>query len=381
MRSTSTRVFRVVFNGASSLRLMGRPGDPPSTWRLPFASPPVRLVTVRDVIVVDDDLPRHVGLQYVVEIESATIDEAAREAKSWAETSAVLLAVTGRAPVERLSVFVAYDITPRIQERDFRQWVWDPPLPVGKVAANSGVFGEVRERIDALANRKPVPNLLWRTILSMSWFRQALEETDPIFRFHKLWIALEALNPLLDEQYSIPTDGRRGLQGLRRLAEEVGYGSDWVSATLKLRRDLFHGLRLSADNLRTRAKATLGQAEGLAVAGWQLLLGLEQPFADESVVPHPLQLEIRAVLHHSDETTWSASSHPYLDVHLRPEKVETGEPGQVGFSLPMTCTVRNVDALRITAHGMWGPTGYRALNLEDPVDSQPHPGASEDEQN
>ena len=42
----------------------------------------------------------------------------------------------------------------------------------------------------------------------MSWFRQALEETDPLFRFHKLWIGVEALNPLLDEHYEIPTDQR-----------------------------------------------------------------------------------------------------------------------------------------------------------------------------
>jgi hypothetical protein len=213
----------------------------------------------------------------------------------------------------------------------------------------------------------------------MSWFRQALEETDPIFRFHKLWIALEALNPLLDEQYSVPPDNRRGFQGLRRLADEAGYGSDWLATTLKLRRDLYHGLRISPSDLRARAHVTLAQAEELTVAGWRLLLGLEQAFPDESVVPHPLHVEMRAILHHRDETAWNALEHPYLEVCFRPEKGDTGDRGDVGFKLPMTCTVRNVDGLQITAYGMWGPTGYRALSPEDAlrVSGNPAPGGGQ----
>jgi hypothetical protein len=137
----SARVFRIVLTGDSSLRLMEKAGDSPSTWRLPFASGPVRLVAVRDVVTVEHELPRHLGFQYVVELESSGIDEAAQEAKSWAETAAFMLAAVSRAPVGRLTLHVAYEITPDIEERDFRQWFWDPPIPTSKPIANSAAFG------------------------------------------------------------------------------------------------------------------------------------------------------------------------------------------------------------------------------------------------
>lgn len=221
------------------------------------------MVTVRDLVEIEQGLPRHLGFEYSVELEAPDIEQAAAAGNRWAETVAFMLSSTTRAPVGRLYLQLAYEITPGVPERDFRQWFRDPPIPVSKPSVNRAAFGELRERIDELAGYEGNQKLVWRTVLSLSWFRQGLEETDPIFRFHKLMVAAEALNPLLDERYGIPENDRRGFQGLRRLADEVGLGAAWVSNALNVRRKLFHGLRVTAEELRSDAQAVLSDLEGL----------------------------------------------------------------------------------------------------------------------
>lgn len=378
---TAPRLFRVVFTGESSLRIMEKGGDSPATWRLPFDSGPVPLVAVSDLVVVEHGLPRHVGLKYVVEIEAETIDEAADAAKSWAETQAFMLASTRRAPIGPVWLELAYEITPGLEERRFRQWWWDPPIPIGKPVANAATFGELRDRLDELGNESPPSKLLWRVVLSMSWFRQALDDTDPMFRFLKLWIAAEALNPLLDEHYNIPSDERSGFQGLRRLADELGPGSELVTEVLGIRRALFHGLRITPDELRQRADGVVKDLEELCIAGWRLLVPLQEPFPAESVVPHRLQMQIDAVLVHRDESSWDVHTHPFLEMELVAEKVETDDPREVTFKLPTKGTVRNADGMRLLGQGLWGPTGYSPLKFEeDPgIDAAKNPDEPADE--
>jgi hypothetical protein len=73
-------------------------------------------------------------------------------------------------------------------------------------------------------------------MLSLSWHRLGMSETDPLTRFLILWLASEALGPLLREHYHV--EGQ-GFQGLRALAEKLGEGgSAFITAVLGLRRDL-----------------------------------------------------------------------------------------------------------------------------------------------
>ena len=267
---------------------------------------------------------------------------------------------------------LAYEITPDIEERDFRQWYWDPPVPIAKPSVDQRIFGELRGRIDALANNRAAERVLWRSIVSLSWFRQALEETDAIFRFHKLWVAVEALNPLLDEHYNIPTDERAGFQGLRKLAEQAGLGSTCVSESLNLRRELYHAIRATPDDLRRRADSLMADVEALCVAGWKLLLRLRESFPEESVVPHPLNIRVDGVLVHRDESVWNAGSHPFLEATFNFEKVPARDPRDVTFKMSATYSVRNTDGFRAMSQGMWGPTGYQPLTFEGETQVDPN---------
>ena len=100
----SRRLFRVVFTGESSMRLMEKGGDPPATWRLPFDSGPVPMITVSDLVIVEHGLPRHVRLKYVVDIEAETIDAAAAESQDAAAAAVARLLGVGTQAAEAILV-------------------------------------------------------------------------------------------------------------------------------------------------------------------------------------------------------------------------------------------------------------------------------------
>jgi hypothetical protein len=360
-----TRLFRIVFTSATSLRLMDKAADDPSTWGFPFDSVPVRLVTVRDIVALEQGLPRHLGLEFAVEMEGDGLDQAASAARTWAESVAFTLAAARRAPVGRLAYLVAYEITPGIDEREFRQWFWDPPIPVSKPVADPGVLGPLRDQMEAAAEDSEAAERLPRAVISLGWFRQALDETDPLFRFHKLWVAVEALNAPLDDLFEIPKNGRSGFQGVRRLCEESGFGSRLVSEALNLRRHLYHAMGASStDELRRTAEALMPRLESVCIAAWKRLLHIGADFPATSVWPYPLHFRVDGVAHHKDESKWGPGAHPHLEANFNFERVATDDPGEVTFQLSTRYTVRNMDGFGALAHGLWGPTGYSALRSD-----------------
>jgi hypothetical protein len=56
---------------------------------------------------------------------------------------------------------------------------------------------------------------------------------------------------------------QKAFRGLRRLADETGLGADWVSNALNLRCKMFHGLRVTAEELRKQAESIVPELEDL----------------------------------------------------------------------------------------------------------------------
>jgi hypothetical protein len=357
------RLFRVVLFSESMVRLMERAGDAPSSWRLPHERSPVRLVVARD-IVTTESVPRHLGLEYVVEVAAPDIEEAAEQAHRFAETTAVTLSAAGRSPVGRVHVRLAYEITPGISQRDFRQWYWDIPLPEGKRPVSRRAFGALRTRIDELDTAE-TRRVVWRVLMSLSWYRQAAHEDDALFRFLKLWIAFEAVGPLLADHYRC--EESRGFQGLRALAEEsgigseeLGTGSEFITNVLRLRRELFHARRVTSDDLRATAETVLEPLEQALARAWEVLLGIDSgTLPDQSVIPYRLHLKVFAVLHQANVDTWSERVHPALVLKAFEAKpvVAEGDPRDVTFTIQSTHTVTGVEAAQLTRMEIRGPTG------------------------
>jgi hypothetical protein len=333
---------------------MEKPGDPPSTWRLPYEGGELGLVVVRD-LQAEGEIPAHQGLSIIVNVRAADLDHAVEIAHAQAETLLVLLATAARAPAGPARVQVAYETTSGVERREFRQWYWDVPVPMGKAAVPAGAFGQVRTQIDRLVPADQ--RLVWRSVLSMSWFRQALAESDEFGRFFKLWIALEALEPLLADHYNI--EESKGFQGLRALAEERGLGAEWISVALKVRRDLFHGRRVSREEMRDRIHPLLSDLEALLIAAWSSVLHLSAAgFPDESVTPHPLTLQLHGVFLQRDASRWSEETHPTIELKsLEFKRLDTGDPRDVQISVQHEHEVRNADGAQITRLELRGPAG------------------------
>ena len=207
--------------------------------------------------------------------------------------------------------------------------------------------------------------LLFRLVISISWFRLASEESDATFRFVKMWMAAEAIDPVLAEHYGI--NETSGFQGLRRLAADIQIGENVVSDALNLRRHMFHALRTTGDELRTMAQPLRAPLENLIVSSWRVLLDIQPgTLPDESVVPNPTHLKLFAELHHEDATTWGEDHHPYLELkELEFKRVDTGNPRELKFTTTHTHTVRNVEGARVTQTEIWGPGGPKQITTEE----------------
>jgi hypothetical protein len=226
-------VFRVVFHATSEFRLMEKPGDEAARWNFNIILPegPVH-ISVRDRVVLENDVPSHKGLEIQVDRPASDIDAAIESSIGDAETVLIMLAAAGRAPVRPVEPQVAYDITPGLTERDFVQWYHDVPIVVGKSRVTTAGFGPLYEALFTEREGVTDQRVMWRVLQSMSWHRRSLDETDPLTRFLILWLAFEGVGPVLAEHYAVDSSG---FGGLRALANEVlgdPTGSDLITKAL-----------------------------------------------------------------------------------------------------------------------------------------------------
>jgi hypothetical protein len=323
---------------------MERPGDESATWGFNFTAPDGTRedVSVRDVVRVHKDVPTHDGLEILVELTATSVNSAADRALQIAESVLILLAAAARAPVGSAQLMLTYDITPDVDERAFAQWFPDVPITFGKHPVPRAVFGRLWDDI----NRRQDQRFAWRLMLSMSWHRIALDEVDAVRRFLTLWIALEALAPLLADEFDVDP---RGFGGLRALADVSEAPEELITQALGLRRDLFHARRVTYQDLAARATVATPELEKLLVAGWTRLLAMDDvadQFRFASIVPWPTRLVLRATLLHKDQSVWGHGYHPHFDGVVDQRREDIGDPREVRIGLDPKLTLRNAGATR-----------------------------------
>jgi hypothetical protein len=127
------RQFRSVFASASALRLQRRPTDPAMTWNFPWDIDGEGVhVLVRDRIDATAGYARHVGLEIQIELSADDLDAALERAHRLASLHLTLLSVVGRGPIAAPQPVLIYETTPGTEDRGFRQWHQQLPLPTGK---------------------------------------------------------------------------------------------------------------------------------------------------------------------------------------------------------------------------------------------------------
>jgi hypothetical protein len=352
--------FKVVLKASSQLRLMEKAVGPAGSWLLNKNEPGEPQVRVLDDVLEENNIPWHRGMMFEVTLSADAIDQAVENARGEAEIAATLMAAAARAPVGPARPVLAVDVTPGLEDREFLQWIYGGPIIVGKTVVTPRAFGAFHDPLlgegGAVTNNR---RLLERVLLSLSWYRFALDETDALTRFLHLWLAVEALEPLLADHFERDS---QGFGGLRALAEEhadhPGEGSEGVSAVLGIRRALFHPQRRNIQTLKDSARDHIEFVETLLHHGWGAVLGvhdLDERLPAGSVTALDAYMLIRATVVHADETF--GGRLPYLVSEIEPYRVNEDDPDYLNWSYRGKLSIRNADLARVHRLEIRGPQG------------------------
>lgn len=221
------------------------------------------------------------------------------------------------------------------------------------------------------------PSLAQRIVLSMSWYRRAVRETERLFRFSNLWLSLEASNPRLADLFNIPAQERQGLSGVRRLLEDLTGNDKTFKAAVKARNDLLHVNRVLPDEARGRIEPLLGSLDDAVVAGWRKLLSIADEVAGPTLAvwPYPNRYIIRARLQ-PDAEGWSDERHPWFDQTLELKAREPTAPGKVTYDQSPTWTMYHATDCTefvLELRGAITPHPPRIESRREDGTSQPNP--------
>jgi hypothetical protein len=348
VRLLAMRQFRFVFLANSDVRLMERAADPAASFRFELGSEGTALV--RDVVEDHQGVPCHKLLNLQVTCERPDLDDATMaHARAVAETILLLLSAIARAPTGDVEFFVAYEITPGAVDRALLQWLPAPELPEPRTPAPHELLDEVWMKLHAAAEREP--SLTERIVLSMSWYRRALRETEVLFRFSNLWLALEALNPRLCDYFNIPSAQRGGLPGLRQLLDEVA-GTGAFAQAVQARNDLLHVNRVRPDTIRALVEPIIRELDDAVVEGWGRLLEVAKDTRaapSSSVWPYPNRYVLRATVR-PDTEGWSENRHPWFDQIIALKLRQPARPGSITYDQSPTWTPHNVATAQLLSY-------------------------------
>jgi hypothetical protein len=247
--------YRFVFVVSSAVRLHAKPAEPAMTWNFPWVIDGEQVhVLVRDRIDSSHGYPQHLGLELQVEVAGADFNDAFERAHKLASLHLTLVSAVGRGPTGSPRPAVAYEITPGVERRDFRQWHGPLPFPIGKTPVPDLPFGKFFEAYVAIKD----PSIAYPILMAMQLYAAGLREIEPLLRFMLFWPACEAIDvPLRRLLARTPRDRH---WGLKALAESQGESADLIDDAYELRNDLFH-VRGGVD-----ASALPGRAQALGTA-------------------------------------------------------------------------------------------------------------------
>lgn len=351
--------FRFVFGAMSNARLMKHAPDPPASWTFQWQG---ASVSVRDLVDTPDNVPRHLGLQILVEIDNDDLnDDLLVGARGLAETVACLLSTSARAPIDDVMFYVAYETTPNPEGRALLQWLDASEVPAPRTPVDVQLVSEIWNALLVAAKSQ---RLVQRTFLSMSLYRRAVRETEVLFRFDYLWRALEAINPRLCDVYEL-TD-REGLAGAKRHLREITGEDTTFSIAVGARNDLVHANRVLPDDVRARVKPLLADLDGAIIDGLRRVLGIsvELAFPASSTWPHPNRLVVRARIV-PDAAGWSWDRHPFIELKTKLSRREAEQATSIQFDLQAKYEFQNFQRLIRGSYEVRGADSPHPLRFEE----------------
>lgn len=247
------------------------------------------------------------GLLFRVFIRAENLKEAVNEAKSFADgIVSFITLVTGIGldiPLEEL----AYEITPTVEEREFIQFFHDPlHMTVSRRTLDHQLLTLL---IDMTMKLKPDDRE--RVGRAIQWYRIGSMTPNVFDKFNCFWIGLEALNPILQEKFSVGNDPIKcpkceyewvptpTVSGIRTFIQtNIPEGRELYRRFHNLRVDLVHS-RKGLGTLRKEVVDLVPRISEVLFRAICFLLGI----AEWDKIPYkgilekvPLRIELEAVL-------------------------------------------------------------------------------------
>jgi len=191
--------FVIVLTLKPAVRLPTKLG----TLTLNFAEPDgLKTVTITKIEETVKGTIIQTGLRFRVLLSSENIRKAIDSAKALVDgIVSVLTMMTGKGmdiPREE----IAFEISPNVEEREFLQVFYDPPLILP-----SRRQVDPQPIIDFIERQLRLPqSFSERLARAIRWYRLGAMVTDIFDQFNCFWIGLEAMNPLLQEKFLVKDD-------------------------------------------------------------------------------------------------------------------------------------------------------------------------------
>lgn len=145
------------------------------------------------------------GLKYKIFLNAKNTEDAIYLAKGLSDgITSFITMITGRG-MDIPNEEIVYELTPNIQEREYRQIFYDIPMKsMSRRELDPNILINFINKYNELD-----PSFAERIARAIRWYRLGTLNDDVFDQFNCFWIGLEALNPLLQQKLSIGDDPTR----------------------------------------------------------------------------------------------------------------------------------------------------------------------------
>lgn len=302
-------------------------------------------------------------LAVCVETDAETMEAAITNAENHAEITIQFLIISTSASTDHCRFDRAIDYDSGIKDRLFLQ---EYSVPFLNPSTRELSPEKLTKFIEAISNQENI--LLYENIecinRSMRWYRKGLLEDDLLDQHQYYWIALEILEPLLNQKYNVPKkkieykcNGCKlttsklvpSHDGIKNLVIELGYDELKADEIRQLRNKIVHGSK-SLDGLALKAEVLLPILERTVLLGLLKILNFseenEQDFLREPyLAPRYPMLTIETIFADMPKSLLSQDSIPIysytpVTTDMTTHKESKGT-GTLRFYFPHPCSVKS----------------------------------------
>jgi len=254
------------------------------------------------------------GLRFIVEVSASSLDSALGKAASLADGVASYTSISVRVGLPVVRQELVYEITPDIHDREFLQLFHELPADLPQKSANPELVVALMEKaIEENDERKRE-----RITRAVRWYRKGAVSSDVLDRFISYWTGFEALNPILQDVFSVNDQPQSSptISGIRAFLQK-SYPGDLYKRAHELRVELVHSTKPLSTLTGEAAslEAQIGEALRRSI---HYLLGLEteQQATDETPSASiPVTMAFVGTIHGDDpDALGPVGEHPRLEV-------------------------------------------------------------------